>query len=1053
MWASLVLLCGSFQAQAVKTYNESGDLVIMQAESSGRTGSAIVTSWRFFKGDAAQAETLGFNDADWEKLDLPHTWNAEDGTDGGSNYYRGAGWYRKKISISEQDAKDKRIYIEFEGVNEQMKLYINGVLVGSHKGGYTTFRFDVTDHLKIGAENLLAIRVSNEDDRTIAPISGDFTFFGGIYRNVSLIFTDEVHIDLLDNGSPGVYLTPKEVSEKSATLRIDTAILNDSSEPKTVSVRFELKHPDEFEQNELEKKYLAGALRFYPKDMCGGGLVQAEERVVTIKPGQRMKLSEMFRVAQPRLWNGMTDPYRYQVNVTVSENEKVVDGVSDYIGFRTFNVEKETGFYLNGSSYPLRGVCMHQDYGTKGNAVSKDNITESFSLLYEIGANTVRLSHYPHSAYTYELCDKYGITVYAEIPFVNTYGGNAPSDEWGRPVDQDDNKVSYENPDDILKGFISITNQQLIEMIKQQYNCSSIFCWGLFNEAQKADHDVMVPLIAELNALAHKLDPSRLTVMATFSNDGELLQGDLVGWNTYPKAQELRIRAETFYNAMTGKPVSKSLDNQVSHSRHDVASYRSRYISDFDKQGLYDGVLNRPVGLSEYGRSGRFPRAEEIHANWHETWIHDIRSMNYLWGTYVWNLFEFSADNRPGGYNDKGLVLRDRQMKKDAFYIYKAHWRSDIPVIYLTGQNRPRREDTPSYFKVYSNCDSVTLYVDGKEIGTIQTDDVKLKHVFEWSWTEPLGYGEHVIRVVGHIGSQTVSDQMTINRFCDVPDLKSKQLLINNEENQICIKSSLTAENVATFISNRNKVTVEVREADGQTPVTSGKIKAGMTLLVTAEDGHTSELYAFVKPTPAMLVSISVKRAEKRNPAKYMMDGDPDTRWSGATGTPTDILLDFGQPMHFSKLSIKWYQERAYRYTVQLSTDGKNYTTVADRSKNTQKGTISDTFAPRMARYVKINVSGNSDKSKYVSIYEINADAWKFETIYAVNEELRTITVPYDPGIVISKLDFIEALGLGKNCSAEVDTGGMATVYYITDGATLIVSCGEVDYEYTLIYR
>ena len=1020
--------------------------VTPEPDPVSRSVVSVAESWRFLKSDKARAMEPDFDDDAWETVNLPHTWNAEDGADGGSNYYRGTGWYRRWITVSEEEAAGKRIYLEFQGVNSKMELYVNGTSVGTHKGGYTTFRFDITEHLRIGEENLLAVCVSNKDDRTIAPISGDFTFFGGIYRDVSLIFTDEVHIDMLDSGSSGVYLTTEELSKRSAQLRVETTLVNDSSEGKTVSVRIAVKHPDEFEQNEFEKEYLAGLMRFDPEDLCGGGLVDAVTLSYDMEAGQRIEISEILEIKKPHLWNGITDPYRYQVNISVSENDEIIDSVISYIGIREYRVDKDSGFYLNGESYPLRGVAMHQDYEGMGNAVTKAEITESFSLLYEVGANAVRLSHYPHNTYTYELCDKYGIAVYAEIPFVNTYGGSG----------------TYDNPDETLKGFIETTKQQLTEMIKQQYNRSSIFFWGLYNEAQKASHTVMVPLVADLNALAHELDDTRLTVTATFSEEGEALQSDLLAWNTYPAANGLQNRVESFYNAMSGGKISENPDR-----------YAACYIEEYDSQGYYDGLLNRPIALSEYGIGGSIfqhtddymqgsgtvkIQTEEYQAYCHETWLNQIKSLDYLWGTFVWNLFDFSADNRDEatapGVNTKGLVTRDRQTKKDAFYIYKAYWRTDEDVLYLTGKNNTGRYTNPIYFKAYSNCDSVTLFVDDTEIGTIESGDTQLEHVFVWDWSNSLDYGEHTIRVVGKSGGRTVTDEMKITiRKRAVTELESEQLRVNNEEKYICVSPALTTETISSFLSADDGATMEVRESDGLTPVESGAIIPGMTLLVTAEDGQTTALYTFVESTADTRLTVTVAEEETGNPAKHIIDGDPGTRWSGSTGCPTEIVIDLGEPAHLSEISIKWFEARAYRYTIQVSREGSVYRTVANRSENTQRGTLTDSFDAQYVRYIKIRVTGTSDDSDWVSIYEVTTNAWWFHTAYDVNEEARTITVPYDPAIVISKEEFIENLGLEGDCEAEVSTGNDATVYYITDGAVLTVAVGDEVYEYELIYE
>ena len=317
-----------------------------------------------------------------------------------------------------------------------------------------------------------------------------------------------------------------------------------------------------------------------------------------------------------------------------------------------------------------------------------------------------------------------------------------------------------------------------------------------------------------------------------------------------------------------------------------------------------------------------------------------------------------------------------------------------------------------------------------------------------------MDYGEHVIRAEGRSGKQVVSDEFTITiRKRAVTDLESDQLRINNKEKYICVTPFLTVETIVTLICADEGAALEVREADGLTKAASGQVTAGMTLLVTAEDGTTTALYTFVESTAQTRLSVTVSAEEAGNSADQLMDGDPNTRWSGSTGCPTDIIIDFGEPAHISQISIKWYQARAYQYTVQLSTDGKTYSTAADRSGNTEKGTLSDSFAPAIARYIKIRVSGTSDGSNWVSIYEVTTDAWWIRTTYDVDETQRIITVSYDPGVIISKEEFISALGLEGDCSAEVSTGNGATVYYITDGAKLIISCKGTVYEYTLIYR
>ena len=1021
-------------------------IVIPEKTSAERIEFPLLDSWKFYRGNTENADTVDFDDSSWETVDIPHTWNSQDGEDGGNDYFRGTGWYRKMIRIDET-ASGRRIYIEFKGVNSQMELFMNGVFIGAHKGGYTAFRFDITDMVILGGDNLFAVRVSNEADQAIAPLSGDFTFFGGIYREVSLLFVDPVHIDLNVSGSSGVFLTTECVSEQEATLKIASRIINDSADVRNIVFRIVLKHPEHFTQNEFEKKYLTPFLRLRPEDLCGSGTVATRVLSLRIAPGAGTDISETITIDAPHLWNGLADPYRYQIVLSVLEDGVVLDSFTRHIGFRSFSIDKKNGFYLNGKSYPLRGVAIHQDYRGKGNAVTFNEITQSFSFLYEIGANSVRLSHYPHNPYTYELCDKYGITVYAEIPFVNTYGGAG----------------TWEAPDPKLEEFISVTKQQLTELIRQEYNYCAIFCWGLYNEAQKADHQVMVPLVRMLNRIAHELDASRPTVTATFSEEGEVLQSDLLAWNTYPPPGGLQTNAERFYMAMDGTAVSNHLEK-----------YSPFYIQEYDKAGFYDGVLNRPIGISEYGVGGSIDQhtqnytqgsntikiqTEEFQAYCHETWMNQIRQMEYLWGTYVWNLFDFSADNRNEatvpGVNTKGLVTRDRKTRKDAVYLYKAFWRTDLNVLSITGKNNTVRDVSPEYFKIYSNCDAVTLFVDGRECGTLRQEENALHCVFVWPWTEPLAYGPHLIKAIGwKNGTEGISDEMLILRKKRTSTkLRSDILWIDSTKKLISVLPQLTMETLSHCLEGVDGATYMILASGNSISENTEKILPGMQLLVTAEDGETTTLYTFVASDPQKRLRITVPAEEYGHAKTNLTDGDPMTRWACAAEFPAELLLDFGGEMHLSGVSIAWFERRAYRYRIFTSIDGADYTLSADHTGNSAVGTVSSVFQPVSARYVKIEIVGTSDESHWISAYSISVDAWQFHTAYKVDEEMHTICVPYDPEIVISKEEFIDALGLEGNCKAEVITGEAATVYYITNDARLEIKYGDAEYRYRIIYR
>lgn len=1003
-----------------------------------RKTTLIMDRWRFKKGNTVNAEKADFDDSSWEEISLPHTYNAEDGTDGGNDYYRGVAYYRRKITIPEE-AYGKNVYLQFDGVNIKTELYLNDEKIGEHKGGYAAFRFDITRYVKINGEYQLTVKVDNSSDRSIAPLSGDFTQFGGIYRNVSLILTDKVHIDMSDNCSNGVYLTTSNVSSTKADLNVAAKVFNDSDVEKEVKVKITLKHPDNFYMNEWETKYIKDKINFNINGMYGGGLVEEKDLTYTILPGDSVDISEDFSVNNPKLWEGRKCPYRYQVDIWVSVNGEIADSIVEMIGFRSFNIDKKKGFSLNKKSYPLRGVAMHQDYGVKGNAVSFEDITVSFSLVYEVGANTVRLSHYPHSLYTYELCDKYGIVVYSEIPFVNTYGGSG----------------TYEKPDDILKEFINNTKMQLEEMIKQQYNRSCICFWGLYNEAQKANHEIMVPLVYELNEFAHSLDRTRLTVTATFSEHGELLKSDLLAWNTYPAAGGLKERAEGFYKAMSDEKVAPS------------ERYKDFYIKKYDDAGYYEGLLSRPVALSEYGIGGSIyqhtddytilsgtlsVQTEEYQAYAHETWLTQIKEMDYLWGTYVWNMFDFSADNRNEatvpGVNTKGLVTRDRKTKKDSFYVYKAAWSNEV-VIYVAGKNNTVRYSDPAYFKVYSNCESVTLYVDDKLIGTIDSCDSEYDNVFEWKMRDEFDFGEHTVKVVGKKGFNTFSEEMTfVKRKNTDTTVKSNELRINQLKKYICVTPYLTVENLHLYIKKHENAQIKVFKDDEK--VNSGTINSGMKLKVIAEDGVTTAFYDFVDPNLDTLLVISVPSQEDANPADNLLDGNLFTRWSGAANYPAEIKIDLGACAHITKFNIKWFEPRAYRYTISVSENDKEYMTIIDRSTNDINGLVKDIVDPVNARYIKINVISSSDGSHWISIYEVMMDPWWFSTTFNIDEENKVITVESDDITVISKDEFIKTLNIEGDVSVEIESGDIVTVYYITDGDILKVKTDSYVYEYQI---
>jgi beta-galactosidase len=646
-------------------------LVVMAAAAlaNGQTSQMIPVTdgWKFIRADVNGAETVAFDDSKWSQVMLPHTWNDKD-TLAGPNYYRGPAWYRIKLAIPET-AKDKRVFIHFEAASLVADVYFNGVRLGQHRGGFTAFCYELTSHIRWDGDNILAVRVDNSHFEDVPPLSGDFNIYGGIYRHVWLIVKNPVCITPLDYASDGVYVKQTSISKEEAIVDVTAKV-----------------------SNGLDKPVSAILLVFYGDANGVFSVIRKIGNAVEIGAGKTVSLNDQLQIANPHLWNGRKDPYLYQVKVElVCDGNKVVDEVTEQIGLRYYSVDANKGFFLNGESYPLHGVCRHQDRPGKGWAISYADQDEDANLILEIGATCVRLAHYPHADYFYSLCDKAGLVAWAEIPLVNQV---------------------YDTP-----AFAENAKQQLTELIRQKYNHPSIFFWSLYNELGNSGKcDDPRPLITQLNALAKQEDPTRLTTAA--SNDpsskwpGLRAIADLVAWNPYPG---------WYY----GNP-----------------SQMNQLIDKYKRD-----ANDKPVGISEYGAGASIKQHEQNMkkvpspgGKWHpEEWqaiVHEedyaaIEARPYIWGSFAWVMFDFgSAGRNEGdahGINDKGLVTTDRKTRKDAFYFYKAKWSTE-PVVYITSRRHTERTDPNTTVKVYSNCDSVELKINGQTIGT-QTEK---NCVFKW---------------------------------------------------------------------------------------------------------------------------------------------------------------------------------------------------------------------------------------------------------------------------------------------------------------------------------
>lgn len=569
-------------------------------------------------------------------VSLPHTWNAVDGQDGGNDYHRGTCWYVTKFQKPELEA-GSQVYVEFLGASVIADVYLNGEAVAHHEGGYSTFRVNLTD--KLQEENVLAVALNNADNNYVYPQKADFTFYGGLYRMVNLIVVPESHFELDYAGGNGIAVTPtvecdeNRVPTGKASVKVETWVTG-NADSVVITITGE----------------------------------ESESKTVSVVDGHAEATFELEHV---HLWDGVDDPYLYHAKAELSSG----DVTETTFGCRSFYTDPEKGFVLNGRVYPLRGVSRHQDRTGAGNALSYEMHKEDMEIIKEIGANTIRLAHYQHAQEFYDLCDEYGMVVWAEIPYITMHMPNGRAN----------------------------TLSQMEELVVQNYNHPSIVCWGLSNEitaATPVDEDLLENHRL-LNDLCHKLDKTRFTTMANVfmqETDSPLLE----------------IPDVNSYNLYFGWYLGELEQNDEFFDE-----YHAKYP-------------DRCIGFSEYGADAnpQYQSTNPTHGDYSETYqtvYHEhmlkmIEERPYLWAIHVWNMFDFAADGRDEGgkhgVNQKGLVTMDRKLKKDAFYLYKAYWNKEDAFVHICGSRYVDRKEDTTEVKVYSNQTTVSLYVDGTLLET-----------------------------------------------------------------------------------------------------------------------------------------------------------------------------------------------------------------------------------------------------------------------------------------------------------------------------------------------
>ena len=681
--------------------------IVGWAQAQQRVVYTINDGWKFTKGSPFEAQLTGCDDSSWETVNIPHTWNDKDADDETPGFYRGPVWYRKQLFI-DKSQEGRRAVIYFEGANQEVRFYLNGQFVGEHKGGYTRFCFDITSHLRYGQENLFAIYVNNVYNPNIPPLSADFTFFGGIYRDVYLQFMNPVHIATNDYASSGVYIRTPEVNNSAASVEITTLLTNDMPQATEIRVENIICDADgkEVKKTQAEIKLAAGETK--------------------------TDISKKIKIDSPRLWD-IDDPYRYMVYTRILDKRKgtLLDEVVNPLGLRWFKFDSEKGFFLNGKGRKLIGTARHQDYFQKGNALRDELHVQDVLLLKEMGGNYLRVSHYPQDPVIMEMCDKLGIVTSVEIPVVN----------------------AVTETEEFLHNSVEMAK----EMVRQDFNRPSVMIWGYMNEIflrrpytegkQLEDYYRFTEKVARaLEATIREEDPSRYTMMAyhnmpQYYEDAHLTEIPMIqGWNLYQGWYEPDINE-----------FQRLLDRA-----HKVYKGKVLMVTEYGP-----GVDPR---VHSY-QPERFDFSQEYGLVYHKHYLNEMMKRPFIAGSSLWNLNDFYSESRVDAVphvNNKGVVGLNRE-KKDVYWFYKTalsrrpilvignrEWKSRGGVV-----NTAQKECIQSV-PVFSNAEEVELFVNNKSLGKKKIEDNYA--LFD----VPFVGGENLLEAVAVTGDNKLRDMLRI---------------------------------------------------------------------------------------------------------------------------------------------------------------------------------------------------------------------------------------------------------------------------------------------------
>lgn len=695
-------------------------LIVVCVHAQQRVVYTINDGWRFTKGSPFEAHLSSCDDSSWETVHIPHTWNDKDADDDTSGFYRGPAWYRKRLFV-DQSQEGRRAVIYFEGANQEVEVYVNGKYIGAHKGGYTRFCFDITPHLRFGEENLFAVCVNNVHNPNIPPLSADFTFFGGIYRDVYLKFMNPLHISTNDYASSGVYICTPEVSEKAASVEITTLLTNELDQSQEVMV----------------ENVICDA---------AGNELQKQQSTYRLAAGEtKTTVAKKIKIENPHLWD-IDDPYRYLVYTRILDKRgTLLDEVINPLGLRWFTFDPEKGFSLNGKHRKLVGTARHQDFFQKGNALCDQLHVQDVLLLKQMGGNFLRVSHYPQDPVVMEMCDKLGIVTSVEIPLIN----------------------AVTETEEFLVNSVEMAK----EMVRQDFNRPSVMIWGYMNEIflrrpytegkQLKDYYHFTEKVARaLEATIRQEDPSRYTLMAyhnapQFYEEAHLTEIPMIlGWNLYQGWYEPDINE-----------FQRLLDRA-----HQVYKGKVLMVTEYGP-----GVDPR---LHSY-HSERFDFSQEYGLIYHKHYLKEMMKRPFVAGSSLWNLNDFYSESRIDAVphvNNKGVVGLDRE-KKDTYLFYQASLAS-CPVLTIGnrawqargGVVNTAQQTCVQSVPVFSNAKEVELWLNGHSLGVKSVEDACA--VFD----VPFAQGKNQLIAKAKVGNQSLQDMLEVRFQLVASDLKDPSI-------------------------------------------------------------------------------------------------------------------------------------------------------------------------------------------------------------------------------------------------------------------------------------